>query len=386
MRNASHHIPEEFSIESDQQMMGLLKLVCDSLTVSFVGLTGVEEQKWLSHCSEGRDFSDSESFRRYQSSPSVDPGNFLILPVSWPPGGILGYLYLFCEDPLLMDKSVKAEQSVKFADLIAQRINSSKQLNSAGELLRQKQSEINYLERENSQYQHISTHTLKEPLRKLQLYSNLIEEEARSGNLKKASELAVKVQRFALQFARLIEDVSRFADLKPAALKLEKVDLNAIVLTVCSQMTQQIQQKEAWVEKDALPQIDAVPLLMAQLFFELIRNSLWFSKKQVAPVIKISSTNDTSDSDYVIVSVSDNGIGIADYHLEKVFDVFERFHPEEALPGRGIGLSYCQKIAHYHGGSISAESILGEGTQFFIRLPVRKSCLNELAIKQYFFE
>lgn len=356
-----------------EMMSRLLEMFCKISSSNFMGLVKSGSESWMLKAAPANDFPNPASFELLLSGGSL---NCRCIPVGLPDGHPFGTLCIYSTC-----KEQSSEQFAPFADQLAFHLNNYLELDVVRKELEIKQIEILHLEQENSQYKHITRHTLREPLRKIQLFANMLNEEIGTGNFSKAAELSVKVESFARQFSSFIEDISKFADLKPAAIKFENVDLNEIVLLVCSQLGQQLREKEAWVEKDALPVITAVPVLITQLFLELIRNALWFSRRDVAPVITISSAKEknsseaclmTNGEDFVTIRISDNGIGIEDYHLSKIFDVFERFHHDRELPGRGIGLSYCRKIVHHHGGTIIASSEIGKGTTFVISLPKKR--------------
>jgi len=125
-------------------------------------------------------------------------------------------------------------------------------------------------------------------------------------------------------------------------------------------------EKNAIIEADALPVIKAVPSQMHRLFYNLINNSLKFSRQGIAPVIKI---NYEKFSSYIEITVRDNGIGFQPEHAEKIFNLFQRLNDRHSYPGSGIGLSQCKKIVEMHGGEIFAVSGVSEGAAFHIKLP-----------------
>jgi signal transduction histidine kinase len=123
------------------------------------------------------------------------------------------------------------------------------------------------------------------------------------------------------------------------------------------------------VEIFALPNIQADPIQMKQLFQNLISNALKFHKPGIPPIVKVSS-HLLSDNT-VQITVEDNGIGFDSSEVEVVFQPFRRLVGRSKYEGSGIGLAICRKIAERHGGSITALSKPGEGSVFMVNLPTR---------------
>jgi signal transduction histidine kinase len=109
--------------------------------------------------------------------------------------------------------------------------------------------------------------------------------------------------------------------------------------------------------------------MLYQLFYNLVNNSLKFSRKGVPAVITIVAGAIGADR-RVQIEVRDNGIGFPQEYADKIFATFTRLHPKDQYEGTGLGLSLCEKIVERHGGTIWATSKVGEGTVFTIELPV----------------
>lgn len=151
--------------------------------------------------------------------------------------------------------------------------------------------------------------------------------------------------------------------------KFKKVDLNEILERTLADYELLIKEKSTKVVKNNLPTIKAIPQQMEQLFANLISNCLKYSSTTTTPVITISSM--INDDNTITLSFSDNGIGFDEKYSKQIFKLFQRLHGKNEYSGTGIGLSICEKIAEQHGGSISANSILGKGATFNIILPLK---------------
>jgi light-regulated signal transduction histidine kinase (bacteriophytochrome) len=122
---------------------------------------------------------------------------------------------------------------------------------------------------------------------------------------------------------------------------------------------------------EPLPVIDGDPTLLAMLWQNLIGNAVKFHKDGLAPRISIEcQRRSDGEDDEWLFSVSDNGIGIADDFVDKVFVIFQRLHGRDEYSGTGIGLALCKKIVEHHGGLIRVDSSYTEGTRFLFTLPV----------------
>jgi chemotaxis family two-component system sensor kinase Cph1 len=117
---------------------------------------------------------------------------------------------------------------------------------------------------------------------------------------------------------------------------------------------------------DSMPEIKADHGLLTQLFQNLIDNASKFQRPGVAPLVRVSAWPEGGQWHLMI---KDNGIGVPADQLETIFAVFRRLHHADDYEGTGIGLAICRKIVSHHGGEIWAESKVGEGTEFHIRLP-----------------
>jgi two-component system, chemotaxis family, sensor kinase Cph1 len=124
------------------------------------------------------------------------------------------------------------------------------------------------------------------------------------------------------------------------------------------------------LEKNAVISVSDLPAVMgnreylAQLFMNLLGNSIKFSKN--TPLITITGL---IKADKVLIYIRDNGIGMSEEHVDKIFFAFQRLHSRTEYEGSGIGLAICKRIVELHQGRISVESTLGEGTTFIVELP-----------------
>ncbi len=116
-----------------------------------------------------------------------------------------------------------------------------------------------------------------------------------------------------------------------------------------------------------MPVVYGIEVQLLQLFQNLISNALKFTQSTVTPKISITATSEPSSN--WLFAFEDNGIGIADDDLQMIFQTFRRLHHDDQYPGSGIGLATCRKIVEVHAGDIWVESVEGQGSTFFVKIP-----------------
>jgi signal transduction histidine kinase len=245
-------------------------------------------------------------------------------------------------------------------------------------LLKNKQLE-NSVEELNS-FNYIASHDLKEPLRKILFFTDVIAAEASKGALSPPMEQYLeKIRSSGERMKALLDDLLVYAQASMTERKKEPVDLNVLLATIVESLSEQVNERRASVQYKDLPVLQAIPSQMHQLFENLISNSIKYSKEDVLPVITIQNqvvsrgslptAFEAAYEQYHKISFSDNGIGFTQDNAEKIFMLFQRLHQRHEFSGTGIGLTICKKIVQNHDGFICAESEVDKGTTFTIYLP-----------------
>ncbi|PHR44768.1 MAG: hypothetical protein COA32_14215 [Fluviicola sp.] len=163
---------------------------------------------------------------------------------------------------------------------------------------------------------------------------------------------------------KMVDDLLDYSSVGQGKEMIE-VDCNKVVDDVIKDLEAVIEESNTTIEVAELPKIKGFESELRMLFQNLINNSIKFSKSGVAPVIKISA----KESDSWIFAIQDNGIGIEEEHIDKVFNVFQRLHTRSEVEGSGIGLAHCKKIIELHKGDIWIDSKPGEGSTFYFKIP-----------------
>lgn len=225
------------------------------------------------------------------------------------------------------------------------------------------------LQRLNSEmetFTQVVSHDLREPLRAVSSFLQLLEDR-NSGKLDEQSQLFVNYAKDgANRMAGLLQDLSATTLLKAGPPKL--VDCEELLLEVLSGLSAVVSETGAVISNDSLPTLEGWRSPLGQLFQNLIANALKFQKGGT-PRVHIGARE--QGEEWVFL-VEDNGIGIPAEKIDRIFDAFHRLHPRKQYEGSGLGLSICQKAVGLHGGTIWAESELGEGSIFTFSLPKKQ--------------
>jgi PAS domain S-box-containing protein len=230
---------------------------------------------------------------------------------------------------------------------------------------------------ELQQFAHVASHDLKEPLRKIKTFAGRLVDDKQSSFSENGKLYLKKVNSAVERMSIMIDGVLNYSMVSAAQQRIEKVDLNETIEDIESDLELIISQKQATIEREKLPTVDGASVLLYQLFYNLINNSLKFSKPEQPPVIKISSATSTIDGkEFAEISISDNGIGFEQEFAEKIFETFLRLNSKDMFEGTGLGLSLCKRIAERHGGWIKAVGEPNEGSTFITYLPLRQENKN----------
>jgi PAS domain S-box-containing protein len=233
--------------------------------------------------------------------------------------------------------------------------------------LENKRIQLEQSNQQLEQYAWLASHDLKEPLRKIITYSDLLLTRHAKDLTETVAHHLRKINESTKRMGGLIEAILEYSNISETKELLVPTDLNLVVEEVLSDLEILIANKKGKVLVGKLPKIPAIRIQMQQLFQNIITNALKYKKHNVDPVIEIQSVEE--DNHYRI-TIADNGIGFDNQYAEKIFVVFQRLHSGEKQEGTGIGLAICKKIVERHKGSIKAISRNGEGSVFEILLPV----------------
>jgi light-regulated signal transduction histidine kinase (bacteriophytochrome) len=165
---------------------------------------------------------------------------------------------------------------------------------------------------------------------------------------------------------RLIQDLLAYSRVGTKGTQLLETSSEKALAHALTNLGGAIEDSGALVTHGSLPDVMADEGQLVQLFQNLVGNAIKY-QRQGMPRIHISSAK--QDPAKWLFSVQDNGLGIESKYFDKIFGMFQRLHRREEFDGTGIGLAICKKIVQRHGGSISVESAIGQGSTFRFALP-----------------
>ena len=222
---------------------------------------------------------------------------------------------------------------------------------------------------ELERFAHIASHDLKEPLRNISGFIKLLERRLGDKLDDNAREYIGFVTASAQQMHILIEAVLEFSKIKNQKFQKENVDLNKVLTEIKQTIDNTLKEKNVLLEYSKLPIVEAQHSHVFLLFKNLIENGIKYNDKLI-PTIRISFIE---EGDFYKFTVSDNGIGIDEAYYETIFEMFKRLHTRNEYAGTGLGLAICKKTVERFGGTISVESVVGNGCRFHFTLPKQKN-------------
>jgi PAS domain S-box-containing protein len=245
--------------------------------------------------------------------------------------------------------------------------------------------ELETQNRELEQFAYVASHDLQEPLRKIQLFIDIIGKNFHNEGVMK--NYFGKIISASRRMTELIKSILNYSRLSKDGGQLTDTNLNVVLNQILSDYELLIEEKKATIKTDLLPNIQAIPLQVSQLFANLISNALKFSIN--APVITITANtvnkseieNHPSyldEGQYLELIFADNGIGFDQKYEKLIFSMFQRLHSKEQFSGTGIGLALCKKVMENHNGFINAKSGNDQGARFLVYFPLKTSSPNSV--------
>jgi PAS domain S-box-containing protein len=230
-------------------------------------------------------------------------------------------------------------------------------------------------------FSYAASHDLKEPIRKIQVFTTLLTEKMQDHPKEDEKRLLERISNAADRMRLLVDDLLEYSHVSFNPREDEEIDLNEKVALILVDLDMQVKEKNASVNVHPLPVIHGFKRQIQQLFQNLISNSLKYSKPGFDPVIDISCKEvKGSEADIKVgvadqeklfyqIELKDNGIGFEPGSAEKIFGMFQRLHGNNEYSGTGIGLAIAKKVVENHHGYIKAEGQEGKGATFRLLLP-----------------
>ncbi|MBI3336117.1 PAS domain S-box protein [Candidatus Peregrinibacteria bacterium] len=240
------------------------------------------------------------------------------------------------------------------------------QLQALASDLGHRTEELTRSNQELQQFASVASHDLKEPLRMVQAYVQLLQKTFAGKLDPKTEEYMAFIVEGASRMKDLINDLLKISEVGRTATSFVPLDCTSALESALSNLQFSIKSGGAIITHDELPHILGDLTQIIQLFQNLIGNALKYKKEGEPPKVHIHAEDKGKEW---VFSVRDNGIGIEPEYRENIFVIFRRLHDRKKYPGTGVGLAICKKIVERHGGKIWVESEPGKGSVFCFTLP-----------------
>lgn len=272
-----------------------------------------------------------------------------------------GTMLLFnIQDVTELNTQIQAQQEAR-----AHAIEEIQQRKQVEAKLAEANDHLRKMNQEMEQFAYHCSHDLKAPLRTITYYREMLEEHLQNDADPEVQELMQSIQRGTSRMTRLIDGLLQYAMAGHTERPKQAVDLKTVVTSVIENLAGMIKTSDVQMVVGELPTIMSDPVVIEQLFANLINNAVKYGGDD-RPVVRIHSKRLAESWE---VTVADNGVGISPKYHNRIFDVFCRAHGGDKYQGNGIGLAACKKIVERHGGQIWVESEPGHGAIFHITLP-----------------
>jgi len=243
-------------------------------------------------------------------------------------------------------------------------------LKEAEEEIKKKTAELARSNLELRQFAYIASHDLQEPLRAISGFTELLQKRYQGQLDERADKYISFITEGSLRMQHMIQDLLIYSRVETQAREFVKTDSKESLDQALANLRVSIQESNAVITHDPLPEIIADGAQITLIFQNLIGNAIKYHTPNVAPKIHISAQKGKNNWQF---SVADNGIGIDEKYSDRLFKIFQRLHTRNEYPGTGIGLAICKRIVERHEGTIWVKSIPGEGATFYFTIPLKKT-------------
>ncbi|MBP1927733.1 PAS domain S-box-containing protein [Methanolinea mesophila] len=216
-------------------------------------------------------------------------------------------------------------------------------------------------------FAYVASHDLREPLRMVTSFSQLLEKNYKGRLDEDADEFIGYIVEGGRKMDALVNDLLEYSRITSQGKPFEPTDLNIVLEEAQNSLSMAIEENKARIEVGVLPTVNVDHLQILLVFQNLLSNAIKFHD-DTDPVVSVKAVRREKEWEFL---VRDNGIGIDPAYHEKIFEIFQRLHSRNDYHGTGIGLAICKRIVERHGGRIWVESEPGKGSTFFFTIPER---------------
>jgi PAS domain S-box-containing protein len=238
--------------------------------------------------------------------------------------------------------------------------------------------ELKRSNRDLEQFAFVASHDMREPLRTVNIYTELLLRRMNEGRTEDLNQFADYIHEGVARMERLIRDLLDYSRVIHDESESHPVDAGAAAREALQVSQALVEQSGAEVTIEALPMVLAGEAHVTQVFQNLLSNAIKYRREDARPRVRISAELRDGQA---LFRVEDNGVGFESQYAEKVFRLFTRLHGNQ-FEGSGLGLAICQRIVERYGGSIGAESRVGEGSTFYFTLPAANGAKSQRAVEK----
>jgi len=302
----------------------------------------------------------------------------LTTPLQDPQLGVLGAISIACHyfENYGNEDVISLQVIASHFGLMLQQLNLIDQLREKELALQTKVRELDRLtvnlQRSNKDLEHyayIASHDLKEPLRTITCYTELLLQRLPDKPSEEIRRYEKLILRGASQMRQLVDDSLRYLQAGRKVDVSQPAKVSRILDSALHTLEDRIAETGAVITRGSLPTLPINGPLIRQVFENILRNAIQYTRHDLKPSIHVDAV--LTDSDWVF-SVRDQGIGVGSEYFERIFEPFKRLHPHSAYQGNGIGLAIAKRILERHSGRIWIESTLGQETTIFFSLPATR--------------
>ncbi|GAB4327068.1 MAG: hypothetical protein Kow0037_00350 [Calditrichia bacterium] len=233
-------------------------------------------------------------------------------------------------------------------------------------MVEERTAELQRVNRELEAFSYSVSHDLRAPLRAIDGFSRILQEDYGHRLDDEANRLIHTIRRNTARMSELIDDLLAFSRISRKELSESSVNISKIAQNVFQELLQESENSRVEFKCSQAPLVKVDPSLIRQVLTNLLSNAIKFSGREAQPQIRLDYRKNGSE---IIFVVEDNGVGFNEKYADKLFKIFQRLHSETEFEGTGIGLSIVQRIITRHGGRVWAESQPGQGARFYFSLP-----------------
>lgn len=292
--------------------------------------------------------------------------SYLAVPVVSRSGEVLGGLFFGHSEAGVFPARLERVMS-GIASQAAVAMDNARLYAEAQRAIQRKEESLAELARSNAeleQFAYVASHDLKEPLRMVSSFVQLLERRYRDKLDEQAREFIGFAVEGTARMHTLIHDLLEYSSVRTKGVPFRRTSAEAVLSATLKNLQAAIFESGAEITHGELPEILVDPTQATQLFQNVIGNAIKYRRER--PRVHVDARR---EGDQWVFSVKDNGIGIPAEYFERIFVIFQRLHGRDEYSGTGIGLAVCKRIVERHGGRMWVESTPGKGSTFFFTLP-----------------